>query len=357
MASIIKRGNAWFAQIRRKGHKSISKTCPTKGSAQEWARKIEREMDTLDFKDTRSLGSITLGELIDRYTREIGGTKPFGRSKVFVLASLKAKLGAIYLSALTEERLMVFINERKGEGAGGVTIGMDLSYLGSIYKVAKQLWKLPVNAEFISCARANLEYLGMSTKSKERDRRPTDDEIIRITDHFLAKKRQKIPMPDLIQFAIETAMRTGEIINLKWADLNQSERTIVIRDRKHPQEKIGNDQVVPLLGNAFSIAMRQPRKSGRIFPVTEGTIGSIFPRACNVLSIEDLHFHDLRHEGISRLFEQGYRIEQVALVSGHKDWKMLARYTQVRAKDLHRAGISPAQPKMVSVAEDSIWAP
>jgi site-specific recombinase XerD len=70
------------------------------------------------------------------------------------------------------------------------------------------------------------------------------------------------------------------------------------------------------------------------------TITTIFPRAKNALGIEDLHFHDLRHEGVSRLFEQGYQIHEVALMSGHRDWKMLARYTQLKAKDLHRRPVN-----------------
>lgn len=182
-----------------------------------------------------------------------------------------------------------------------------------------------------------MKYMGLSTKSKERERRPTDDEIARICAWFVAKgARQKVPMGDLIHFAIATAMRAGEITRLKWTDLNELHKTITIRDRKHPQEKEGNDQEVPLLGDAFAIVMRQPRTDDRIFPVADGTASSLFPRACNALGIVDLRFHDLRHEGISRLFEQGYRIEQVALVSGHRDWKMLFRYTQVKAKDLHR---------------------
>lgn len=105
-------------------------------------------------------------------------------------------------------------------------------------------------------------------------------------------------MPDLIKFAIATNMRMGEIITLKWADINEKHRTIIIRDRKHPTEKVGNHKEVPFLGEAFEIAMRQPRQdeAGRIFPVTEGTISSIFPRGCQKLGIEDLRFHGLRHE-------------------------------------------------------------
>lgn len=139
-------------------------------------------------------------------------------------------------------------------------------------------------------------------------------------DSFHAKgSRQRVPMPDIIQFAIATAMRLGEIINLKWADLNEKDRTVIIRKRKHPTEKAGNDYEVPLIGDAFSIVRRQAMKSDRIFPVTEGTISSVFPRACQALRIEDLKFHDLQHEGLSQLFEQGCTIEQVTLVSGHRD--------------------------------------
>jgi integrase len=136
-------------------------------------------------------------------------------------------------------------------------------------------------------------------------------------------------------------MRVEEITLLRWSDLNIKDRTIIIRNRKHPRQKEGNDQEVPLLGKAFEIIQRQPRpdqltRDARIFPVKVDTITTIFPRAKKALGIHDLHFHDLRHEGVSRLFELGFQIQEVALVSGHRDWKMLARYTQIKAKDLHR---------------------
>lgn len=336
MASIRKRGESWVVDIRRKGHKSISKSFPTKGRAQEWSRQVEREMDTMDFKDLRSLADVQLEKLINRYIEEIGAIKPFGRNKKAVLESLKRDLGSVTIPALDADRLVEHIHKRVRSGAGGVTIAIELTYLGSVFKVAKQMWKLPLNLDVISEARSRLQFMGLSTKSKERDRRPTDDEIDRICAWFDAKgDRQRVPMPDLIRFAIASAMRAGEIIRLKWADLNEKDRTIVIRDRKHPQEKTGNDQEVPLLGDAFTIAKRQP-KGDLIFPVADGTISTLFPRACKALGIEDLRFHDLRHEAVSRLFEQGYTIEQVALVSGHRDWKMLSRYVQLKAKNLHR---------------------
>jgi integrase len=76
-------------------------------------------------------------------------------------------------------------------------------------------------------------------------------------------------------------------------------------------------------------------REGRIFPYNGKSIGTAFRRQCKDLKIEDLHFHDLRHEGTSRLFEVGFSIEQVALVTGHKDWKMLRRYTHIKPETLH----------------------
>jgi integrase len=321
----------------------VSKSFPTKSLASEWARKIESEMDGSRYQDSRSLNSITFGDLIDKYTVEIGAVRPFGKNKAAVLKSVKDALGKVALSALTADRLDEYVAARRAGGAGGVTVSIDLTYIAGILKTASAIWKMPVNQTAVSDVRARLNHFGISTKSKERTRRPTVEEIERLCKHFDDKgSRQRIPMSDLIRFAIASAMRLGEIINLKWADLNEADRTIIIRDRKHPTDKIGNNQEVPLLGEAFDIVMRQERRGDRIFPITDGTVSTIFPRARKMLEIEDLTFHDFRHEGVSRLFEQGYAIHQVALVSGHRDWKMLARYTQIKAKDLHRGAVNSA---------------
>jgi integrase len=155
-------------------------------------------------------------------------------------------------------------------------------------------------------------------------------------------------MIDITLFAIATAMRLGEIVSLEWSDLDEANRTILIRARKHPTKKATNDQRVPLLRGPCMVAgklidpleiiYRQKSawsRTGRIFPHAAQSISTNFQRTTDALKIPDLHFHDLRHDGASRLFEAGYSIEQVALVTGHKDWNMLRRYTQLRAKNLH----------------------
>lgn len=339
MASILKIGSSWRAQVRRKGHKPITETFPTKAAAVTWARAIEADIDAKRYQDGRNLDRIVIKDLIDRYSEEIGAEKPFGKNKTAVLAYLKREYGDNTAAEITDDLLTKHVRNRRKGGASGVTIAVELTYFAGIFKTARELWKIPVSVEPFKLARANMGHLKISTKSKERERRPTKAEITALCNHF--DKHSTLPMRDLIHFAIGTAMRLSEITGLKWVDLNEKDKTIVIRDRKHPTQKEGNDQEVPLLGDTFAIVKRQPKpdkvtEEDRIFPLNGDTVSSIFPRACRACKIVDLRFHDLRHEGVSRLFEQGYRIEQVALVSGHRDWKMLARYTQIRAKDLHR---------------------
>lgn len=346
MASILKIGDTWRAQIRRKGHKSVAETFSTKAQATQWARKIEAEMDAKRFKDVRGLTNLTLKQLIDRYIEEIGAEHPFGKNKTAVLNTWCRNHGDVAVADITDDYLTKFVRDRRKGGASGVTIGIDLTYLAGVFKTAKGLWKLPISLEPIEAARANMGHLKISTKSTERKRRPTKEEIDQLCDYL--DKHSSLPMRDIIHFAIESAMRIEEITLLRWIDLNEGDRTIVIRNRKHPREKVGNDQEVPLLGRTFEIVQRQPKPANltpesRIFPVLADTVSTIFPRAKKALKIEDLHFHDLRHEGVSRLFEQGYQIQEVALVSGHRDWKMLARYTQIKARDLHRSNTTQQQ--------------
>ena len=296
-------------------------------------------MDAKRFKDARGLANLTLKALVQRYEEEIGAEHPFGKNKAAVLRMWKNQHGDKTLDDLTDEYLTKFVRDRRKGGAGGVTISIDLTYLAGVLKTAKELWKLPVTLDAVQAARANMSHLKISTRSTERTRRPTTAEISDLCNYF--DERSNLPMRDLVHFAVASAMRLEEITRLRWVDLNETDRTIIIRDRKHPRQKKGNDQEVPLLGEAFEIVLRQPRPEKptaecRIFPIKAATVSTIFPRAAKALKIDNLHFHDFRHEGVSRLFEQGYQIQEVALVSGHRDWKMLARYTQIKAKDLHR---------------------
>lgn len=183
----------------------------------------------------------------------------------------------------------------------------------------------------------------MIGRSFERDRRPTDDEIELLLEHFDNKSNAIIPMARIVRFAIATAMRQEEICKIEWQDVDLKRRIVVVRDRKDPRRKAGNHQKVPLLNltgyDAWQILLEQKILTGgkgRCFPYHHKSVGTAFRRGRQELGTDDLRFHDLRHEATSRLFEAGLSIERVALVTGHKDWKMLRRYTNLNPEDLHR---------------------
>jgi len=336
MATIRKMGERWRVQIRLKGFKQVARTFDKRAQAVAWASKTTEEIKSGGYSDPRVLGDFTIAGLVSRYINEIGAHKPFGRSKLGSLGMLKRHMGRVTLAALNDDALIAYAKKRGDMGAGGVTIGLEFCYLGNILKIVRGIWKIPYRGTPIEDARPALKMMGLLNKSRERDRRPTQIELDTLCAHFNGKMHQKVPMSDIIKFAVASAMRASEIMSIRWDDIDHADRTVIIRNRKHPTEKFGNNQTVPLLGDAYAIVMRQPRKSEFIFPYNVHTISSIFPRACHENNIVDLRFHDLRHEGVSRLFEQRYQIEEVALVSGHRDWKQLRRYTQVRAKNLHR---------------------
>lgn len=229
------------------------------------------------------------------------------------------------------------------EGAGPMTLSIDIGAIKLVITHAIAVHGLTISAEPVNMARLALKRLGLVGKGLERDRRPTEEELERLIAHFESNPRQIIPMGCVIRFAIATAMRQEEIFRVVWSDYIPRTKMLTIRDRKDPREKIGNDQRIPLLkvSGYDPIALIEEQgpppsnRDLRIFPFNHRSAGTAFTRACKELEIVDLHFHDLRHEGTSRLFEAGFQIPQVALVTGHKDWKMLRRYTHLRPEALH----------------------
>lgn len=203
---------------------------------------------------------------------------------------------------------------------------------------------LKVNLEAVRLSRAALTRMGAIGAPRERDRRPSSEELETLFARFASNSRDTIPMARIVKFAIATGMRLDEIVRIEWKDVDQSTRTVMVSNRKDPRKKDGNNQRVPLLNatgyDAISLLAEQQSAFGakvRCFPYNGRSVGTAFRRTCRKAGIVDLHFHDLRHEATSRLFEAGLTIEQVPLVTGHKEWKMLKRYTQLRSENLHAA--------------------
>lgn len=332
MASITFVEGAWRALIRRKGHKPISKRFPTKAKAAEWARAIETQIDAGEVPRvvTAAAKATTVAQLIQKYRELRSSVRPVldTSTEHYTLKQLQANLGDKRATALSVDDLVGWARMRREEGAGAYTVNCDLSKLGTVLRYAGE--GLP---DVVAAARPKLKHLGLIGGGGLRERRPTEDELDNLVE-WLSEKKGAI-YADAVLFAVATTMRREEITRIRWADVDEAKRLVLVRDRKDPRAKAGNDQWVPLLGNAWALLQRQAKGDERIFPIHPQTISKYFKEACDALGIPDLHFHDLRHEGTSQLFEQGYEIQQVALVTGHKDWRHLRRYTNLRPESLH----------------------
>lgn len=313
-------------------------TFTTKREAEKWAFSIEAQAIGIAASGVAMPPKgATLADLIDKYsvTAAIGAEK----TKKATLKMLKKKLGNVQLMKLSALVLRDFIDEREAEGAGGVTIAADLSFLSGVLKWAYFTRHLNVPYQLALDARAGLKHRkNINTRSVERDREPTDQELDILYGYWGDSHRQKIDMPSVVKFALCTGMRLGEICRIKIEDINFTDKTVIIRDRKDPANKVGNDQEVPLLPDAWSIVVRvvHARGRGRIFPYKAESVSASFTRACKKLAIDNLHFHDLRHKATADLFRAGLDIPFVAIMTGHKTWTMLRRYTSIKAVDVHK---------------------
>lgn len=304
-----------------------TQTFDRKPAAQAWLKK--RETELAEPGALTKPDDPTLGDVIDKYN--LDKLREHGKTKDQVLRTIKASdLGAMRCSAITSQVLVAYAQSIKAQPQ---TVGNYMSHLASIFTVARPAWGYPLDQQAMADARVVLAKLGLTARSNERTRRPTLDELERLLKFYTlqeAKRKDAIPMTRLIPFAIFSTRRQEEITRITGADLNRGAMEITVRDMKNPGEKVGNDVATTLTPEALALIDTQPATQGTIWPYNAESISTSFTRTCKILGIEDLHFHDLRHDGISRLFEIGWSIPRVACVSGHRSWKSLQRYTQYR---------------------------
>ncbi|MTI12252.1 integrase, partial [Sansalvadorimonas verongulae] len=334
-----RKGNSYQALVRTKKngrYYSLTKTFSKKVLAVQWARDKEYDIERGQYADLSAIEGVTVRACIDRYIKEVSPIKPIGKSKLAVLRRVqRSSIADEQIGTLETGDIVAFCVQRKSvDGAEPATITQDVIYLSGVVKMAMSVWGFPIKSNPVEDAKAFLIQKRLIGKPKQRERRPTAAELEAFRQVVAANKRIRLPMCDLVEFAIASAFRLGEICRITWEDLDSDKGTILIRDRKDPNQKIGNNQCVPLSSEALEVIARQPRFEERIFPVDARSVSTVFTRQCKKAGIEDLHFHDLRHEGTSRLFERGLEIQQVAMITGHKSWSMLQRYTHLKPADV-----------------------
>jgi integrase len=317
------------AQIVRKKDGEIvwreTQTFDRKPAAVAWLARRETELSEPGAMERKE--DPALADVIDRYIKE--SKKAIGRTKAQVLRTIKGlPIAELHCSEIGSAELIAFAQALPGSPA---TVQNYLSHLGAVFAIARPMWKYPLDQQAIRDAFTVTGKMGITGKSRQRDRRPTLDELDRLLTHFgkvKANRPATAPMQKIILFALFSTRRQEEITRITWADYDKTR--VMVRDMKHPGDKVGNDIWCELPPEASAIIETMPKIERQIFPYSTDAISAAFTRACKVLEIEDLRFHDLRHEGVSRLFEMGRTIPQAASVSGHRSWQSLKRYSHMR---------------------------
>jgi integrase len=330
MATIRSRNGKYFVEVRKLGFRSVRKTFDTKAAAKAFAVQTEAAMDNGSWIDVHEQRTTYVGPLLERYITEIHPIRPFGKSKLALVRVTARAFSNVKIADLKPGVILTYAKQR---AVSPHTLTQEMCYFAQAIDTARTLWGAPLADNPVRTTMKVMSQIGMLGASRKRDRRLANGELEALLkaagDHWIA------PM---IRIAVESGMRQMEIQQLAWEDIDFENNTILIRNRKHPTKKIGNDQVIPMFPGVRKVLLEEygsSKQRGRVFDVQlSASVSDRFALLCKRARVDGLRFHDLRHEAISRMFERGMDIPQVAAVSGHKTWTQLKRYTQLRPEDL-----------------------
>lgn len=330
MATIRKRNGKWHVQVRRAGHPTQTKSFLSKPDAQKWGRLIEAQLDkqVLPY-DPKQLEQTTVADLLTRYRDTVtpnkrGAASERKRIDVF----MRQEWAAFPLSKASAQVFSRFRDQRLKAVQPGTVI-RDLGLLRAIFETAIREWSLPLPENPLAKVR--------KPKAPDaRERRLEAGELDLILQACQDSRNDWLR--PAILFAIETGMRRGELLNVRWRDIDHDASTLLI-----PETKNGHARCIPLTDRALMVLVEyrpeRGKKDEHVFPVSANAFRLAWERCKRRIAkthpdIAELRFHDLRHEAVSRFFELGLSVPEVALISGHRDPRMLFRYTHLRAEDL-----------------------
>lgn len=321
MGTIRTRGAYQYqAQIRRVGFPPQSKTFETRRDAEKWIRSVEREMDTGSFIPRDEAARTTIDELSKKYREALLPKMRGHRQEKSRLKVVQEKFGSYNLSAITPAMVAKWRDELSKDLAPQ-TVQHYLAVLNRLYKAAARDFGIPLPLGNPVAA------VRMPTIANARDRRLEDGEEQRLMTALDASRGKCLKSVALL--ALETAMRRGELLSLRWEYIDLKRRVLHL-----PETKNGTSRNVPLSTKAVAVLESLPRNiSGVVFATSETAITEGFQRAVKRAGIPDFRFHDLRHEATSRLAET-FQMHELGKVTGHKSPRMLMRYYHPRAEDL-----------------------
>lgn len=321
MATLRRRGERWQVQVRRTGRPSFSRSFQLKSDALAWARQQDLEADRQGLPTAhKGLRGMTVADVVVRYRDEVVPLKRGAdRETVMLNAFLRHALAKAALSDISTGMVSAYCAERLKRVKAG-TVNRELDMLRHAFEVARRSWDVPlVHNAFGAVTRPK------AAAPRERRLEPGERERL----HTACLKCRNPLIRYLVELAVETGMRRGEILRAGWADVCFERHTLHI-----PITKNGYSRTIPLSGAAMMLLRTLREQLGStsqcVLPITEDMAKMAWKRLVKRAGLVNLRFHDLRHEAISRFFEKGLNVPEVALISGHRDLRMLFRYTHLR---------------------------
>ncbi len=354
MAYISQRGEYWRAEIRRRGHKAIYRTFDTKQQAQQWARRIESEIDAGSFIDRTEAERTTLREALERYTREIIPEKryPYQENRR-IQRWLDNDPAHRTLASLHGVDFAKYRDARLADGRAENTIRLELQIVSHLFEIARKEWGMEALPN-------PLKNIRKPSGSEARYRRLRAGEFEKL--HALLSASSNPWAAPAFELAIETSLRQRALFGVRWEWLDLEARMLRFPPDARGTDNKGVPAVLPLSLRATAVfrhlaAITGPAPAsyddlrhhptgtktdqpvGKVFGTTTNAVLCVWKRALQQAGRDDpeiktLRWHDLRHEAASRLFEKGLHPMEVASITGHRSMKMLKRYTHLKPESL-----------------------
>ena len=311
MANIRRRAGKFQVQVRKKGYPPAVKTFTKYLDAKQWLTETEHRIAS-GRRPEQLCADIQFDQLLDRYIQTHIPKLKSPKQELSLARRVSGRLGRYACSAITNATLATYRDHRSSEVAPQ-TVKHEINLVRRVIKLAIAEWGLGL---------AEVPYVRLPRLPIGRVRRLPSEEITALLTCLGDQMR------DIVNFALETAMRRSEILGIAQSDFDAQSKTVILRNTKN-----GRARTIPLSCTALETLNRRTQ-NGTIFTMQPDSVSQAFRRACSKIQIKDYRFHDLRHEAISRLFERGLSVPQVALISGHQDYRMLARYVHLHRFEL-----------------------
>jgi integrase len=322
MASIQKRNGSYRVRIKRAGKSTLSQTFLNRNEALQWVKETQAKVDLglYEAAPIRSLKTFGQAAICYRDTHSIH--KKIVRSETYRLNILIMRWGDLPIEEVNKAAILELRDDLLSRGRSGDTINHYFNTLSKLFQMLNDEWDIDISNPIKGIKRM--------PPSQGRAKRVNTE-----LESVLLSGCDQLSLPLLrliIQFAIQTGMRRGEIMGLTWVDIDLFNRKAYLHETKN-----GEPRQVPLTRQAIAVLEALFKDGVRVFPMGMDALRSQFERlkayakgqwiGVGINPFEDLRFHDLRHEAISRLSDAGLNVIELSYISGHKTMAMLKRYT------------------------------